>query len=74
MSITNCKHKVQLVTVTTFGHGDSSTLIYGQCEFCLARGKSITIMGFPATHGDLRTAQSLFEQDKLNDQLTLIVR
>jgi hypothetical protein len=74
MSITNCNHKVQLVAITTFGHGDSSTLIYGQCEFCKAQGRSITIMGFPATHEDLRTAQSLFEQDKLNDQLTLIVR
>lgn len=74
MDTTDCNHKVQLVAITTFGHGDSSTLIYGQCQLCKAQGRSIIIPGFPATYGDLRTAQSLFEQDKLNNQLTFNVK
>ncbi len=67
----NGKHKLSLITETTFGHGDSSTHIYGQCEFCKAKDKGFHIHGFPATYTDMRKAQALFLQACKDNTLTI---
>lgn len=49
-------HRVEIITKTTFGHGDSQTEIKAICKDCKAESKIIVQLFWPATHENMRKA------------------
>lgn len=50
-----------IITVTRFGHGDSATEVYCQCDGCPERTTNRHQYGFPAAMTIMREAQKDWE-------------
>lgn len=58
----NHRHRIKIVTETTFGHGDSTTEMYAICTDCGKKTDVVCKRGFPATYEDIRAVQLMLNE------------
>lgn len=57
--MSKCNHiGVEIIAVTSFGHGDSTTKTHAKCKKCGETGKYFWDRGFPAEYDTMRKAQA----------------